>query len=236
MGYVHETDTVGHAKGPESEEVLDALRDDDAVLQHVLSQATALFDARMKPEDELYFIVTTDHGMSTVKTEINPQRLIGADNARGVHIVTSGPVANIFLDGLPAADRDARRAAIMQKLDAEPTVEAYEKADIPARWHYTDPTRVGDIVAVLKQGNSWDGLRNTIRMPAVAGGPLGMHGYDPDEDAEMQGFAVIWRYRHKLGGINLGHVDTVQLEPTVAAILGIHPAPNAIAQPLDGVR
>jgi predicted AlkP superfamily pyrophosphatase or phosphodiesterase len=232
IGYVHEVDTVGHSKGPDSQEVLDALRDDDAVLGHILTQAIALFDARMKPEDELYFVVTTDHGMSTVKTEINPQRLIGADNAKGVHIVTSGPICNIFLNDIPAAERDARRAAIMEKLKAEETVEAYVKADLPVRWHYADPTRVGDIVAVLKQGNSWEGLRNAVRMPAVAGGPLGMHGYAPEEDPEMQGLAVIWRYRHKLGGIDLGKVDTVQLEPTVAAILGIKPATGATAKPL----
>jgi predicted AlkP superfamily pyrophosphatase or phosphodiesterase len=232
IGYMHDVDTVGHAKGPDSKQVLDALLDDDAVLQHALTQATALFDARMKPQDELYFVITTDHGMSTVKTEINAQRLIGADNSHGVHIVTSGPVANIFLNDIPQAQRDARRTAILQTLKAEPAVEAFAKADLPARWHYDDPTRVGDIVAVLKQGNSWEGLRNAVRMPAVQGGPLGMHGYAPEEDPEMQGFAVIWRYRHKLGGIDLGKVDTVQLEPTIAAILGIQPAPGAAAMPL----
>jgi len=52
----------------------------------------------------------------------------------------------------------------------------------------------------------------------------------------MQGFAVIWRYRHKLGGIDLGKVDTVQLEPTIAAILGIQPAAGATAKALALAR
>ena len=60
-----------------------------------------------------------------------------------------------------------------------------------------------------------------------------MHGYDPALDKEMLGFTVLARYGSQAPGRDLGPIDNLRIHPTVAKLLGIQPAPNAKAAPLD---
>ena len=230
IGYTHDTDVAGHKYGPDAPETLDALRGDDAVLTTILGEAEVLFDKRMKPEDELYFIVTTDHGMSTVKSHLNLDRMVGGDNLKNAVVVNSGPISNIYLSNLPVDQRATRVNDILAKLKTEEFVEAYARNDLPTRWHYNDPQRVGDVVVIAKPGYAWGSMRSAATVSNAVSGQRGNHGYDVQEDPEMRGFAVIWRYRHPFGGIDLGQVDTVQIEPTVAKILGIQPAATAVGK------
>ncbi len=59
---------------------------------------------------------------------------------------------------------------------------------------------------------------------SVTNGPLGMHGYPVEDDPEMYGVTLFWRYPQLLGGKDLGEVNWRQLHPTVARLLGIRPA------------
>ena len=116
IGYTHDTDVAGHKFGPDAPETLEALKGDDTVLTTILGEAEVLFEKRMKPEDELYFIVTTDHGMSTVKSHLNLDRLVGGDNLKDAIVVNSGPISNIYLSNVPADQRAARVSDILTKL------------------------------------------------------------------------------------------------------------------------
>ena len=51
----------------------------------------------------------------------------------------------------------------------------------------------------------------------------GMHGYPPADDPDMLGFAAIWRYPTPIGGVDLGTVDALRFNPTVARLLDIPP-------------
>jgi predicted AlkP superfamily pyrophosphatase or phosphodiesterase len=234
MTYVVRLDEVGHKYGPDSQELRQALLRVDDALADFVGQATAWFDRNANASDELYVLITTDHGMTNVRTQVNLERLLGPSYSPDLHLVTSGPVGNIYLNDVPSERRAERREAILAQLRQHPDVlDAYAREELPPRWHYNDPTRTGDIVVSLKDGCTFSTLRAApATRPVDPSGPKGMHGFDIADVPDMAGYAILWRYRHKLGGIDLGRVDSLRLHPTVAKLLGIDPAPNAKAEPI----
>jgi predicted AlkP superfamily pyrophosphatase or phosphodiesterase len=234
MTYVVRLDEVGHKYGPDSEELHYALLRVDDALEDFVRQATAWFERSANASDELYVLITTDHGMTNVRTQVNLERLLGPSYSSDLHLVTSGPVGNIYLNDIPPEHRAAQRDAILRQLRQHRDVlDVYARDDLPPRWHYNDPARTGDIVVSLKDGCTFSTLRAApATRPVDPAGPKGMHGFDIADVPDMAGYAILWRYRHQLGGINLGRVDSLRLHPTVAKLLGVEPAAGATAEPI----
>lgn len=233
MGYASKVDVVGHGSGPESDEVLEELRKTDALIENIVRQVTQRFDQRMTKQDELYVIITTDHGMSPVTTQASAERLLGPTFSPEVTIVTSGSLGFVHLDKLPESERGRRRDAMLERLKQFDFVEVFTREQAREKYGLDDPSRVGDLVLSLKRGLTFTRLRQEVTLPISPRGPLGMHGYDPASNPEMNGFMLIWRYRTPIGGIDLGKVDSLQLHPTVARLLGIAPAEQATAKPIE---
>lgn len=59
-----------------------------------------------------------------------------------------------------------------------------------------------------------------------------MHGYDAAVDPDMFSVAVFWRYPRPIGGLDLGHVHSLRLHATAAAVLGVKPAETACHNPV----
>ena len=87
MGYVIATDKPGHNNGPDSPEILQAMITLDAQLAKFSERAVELWKRQRKtPEDRLFFVFSTDHGMSTVKTLLYSYRVA----LTGIHLLTTG--------------------------------------------------------------------------------------------------------------------------------------------------
>jgi predicted AlkP superfamily pyrophosphatase or phosphodiesterase len=224
MTYLSELDTTGHKVGPDE---LQALQIAAARVQITLAEFQEVvgqyFERHRRPGDELYFVITTDHGMETVHTLVNPERLVG-DPAilKGAQIGGGGPMRFVTL----SADQKPRAPELVAKLRAYPFVSAWEAKDVPAEYHFSDPTRIGDIVVLLSPGYNFHQGRAAATQP-VGGGQKGAHGYDPAVSPAMLGGAVIWKYGAELGGKDLGPIDNTQWHATVAKMLGIQPAEGA---------
>ena len=232
MGYTSKVDTVGHQHGPDSPEVLEELKKTDALIDSALQQITKRFERKMGPNDELYLIITTDHGMSNVTHQASAERMLGPTFSPEVTIVTSGSVAFVHLDKLPADHRDVRRDAMIEQLKKFEFASTYTRAQAGEKYGLDDPTRVGHLIISLDKGYTFSRLRAETVIPVTPRGPLGMHGYPAETNPEMNGFMLVWRLRNKLGGVDLGEVDSLQLHPTVARLLHIDPAPAAKADPI----
>ena len=226
MTYVSALDTVGHKVGPYDSKDQD-LAIAAAQIAVAVSRLEALvihwFNDRRRPGDELYFVVTADHGMEQVHTLVNPERLINDPTVlNGAQIGGGGPMRTVTL----AADQKPRAAELVAKLRTYPFVSAWEAKDVPPAYHFSDPTRIGDLVVLLAPGYNFHQGRAAATQP-VGGGQKGAHGYDPAVCPAMLAGAVIWKMGDSLGGRDLGPIDNTQWHATVAKLLGIQPAKGA---------
>jgi predicted AlkP superfamily pyrophosphatase or phosphodiesterase len=84
MGYMEPVDHAGHSFGPEAPQTADAVRRADAALQQAFDRAYKDFEAKRKsPDDVFYFLMTTDHGMTTVKTLVRLDFILGLTGEGG---------------------------------------------------------------------------------------------------------------------------------------------------------
>jgi predicted AlkP superfamily pyrophosphatase or phosphodiesterase len=241
MGYVHDSDTIGHKQGPNAVETIEAVRNTDKLLRQTVEQVAEVFKQRMKLDrgDALYVLITTDHGMMPITHVVNVFKLIGGpDVPPEVIAYTSGSLANIYLTNVEEGTREKVRDAIVARLNDAAYLKFWLRDELPAKWNYANPTRTGDIVVSLNPGYHFNSKADAAVVPAAEepGGLKGMHGYDPAEAPEMLGFTVLCRVGSDQPGVDLGQVDSLRIHPTVAKLLGIKPADGAKAAPIEPPR
>lgn len=234
MGYIVGPDSPGHRFGPDAPEMTDIIRRVDGDMAWFLNNVVEIFEEKMGPEDKLYVMITTDHGMSQVEQLVNLPVLLDAVFPEGAEFITGGNVASIHLEKLPEEQREAAADAILEAVEAMDFAQAWRREDLPEKWGYQHPKRVGDVVVVLDAGHTFSRQLDRAVYPVEdGGGPFGMHGYDPRGNPEMLGWMGLWRYPKALGGYDLGPVDSLQLHPSVARLFGIEPAAAADAPPIE---
>lgn len=223
MGYVHITDQIGHEAGPNSPKMTGALEALDADLGAFQERAVALWKQTAGPADRLYLLLTTDHGMSEVDHLVHLEKMLGVlPSQPDVNVQTVANLGSVFLLG---GDREKRLAEYTEKLRAWPFVRVYRRENLPAQWGYAHPTRVGDLVAILPKGYTFS--RSSPTPVSEGSTPKGMHGYPVEENPEMEGVTLLWRYPQPIGGQDLGVVRWDQFHPTVAKLLGVKAAAGA---------
>ncbi|HEY2826765.1 MAG TPA: nucleotide pyrophosphatase/phosphodiesterase family protein [Pirellulales bacterium] len=239
MGYAYAIDHAGHGDGPESEKTTEAAHQVDSLLKKVVGEISDIFRQHMHPNqgDALYVLITTDHGMDTIKTLVNLKRLMGRGDVAApdpVRADWAGSLANIYLNNVPGAEREEVKASILENLRKAPYLKCWAREELPENFAYANSTRTGDIVVSLDPGYYF--TRNDIPGPvpveSEARSLKGMHGYDPALDDKMQGLMVLARYGSDQPGKDLGKIDTLRIHPTVAKLLGVQPASGAKEPPL----
>jgi len=228
MGYIAGPDKAGHRYGPDAPELDQALLAADHLLGTFVTRLRLIWEKKMKPGDQLFVVVTTDHGMVRLQKHFNLQRLL-ADLTAGlpIEIVDGGPVADIHLHQIKdETERGAAETEIISRLAPLEFVRTYRRQDLPDRWHYNHPTRTGDLVLVLREGYFFDS-----KAPEILADPTdalqGMHGYPVEESPGMMGAFLLSRHPSPLPAQELERVGWDQLHPTVAKLLGIKPAAAA---------
>ena len=237
MGYIEGTDPTGHKYGPDAPQIAEKIKEVDGELARFLDGAIALFKKKMSENDRLYLVLTTDHGMGNVKTLVNFEKLFDFKPPLEVKLTTSGPLGMIYLEQA-ATTQPQLRAKLLEQLRKREFLRAYAREDVPRQWEFNHPTRTGDIVVMLNQGYTFNKRLPLTTYPVEQGpGPYGMHGFPVDECPDMRGFCVIWKLGSERGR-DLGKISVLQIEPTVAALLGVNPATTAKAEKirLAGVR
>jgi predicted AlkP superfamily pyrophosphatase or phosphodiesterase len=207
--YFEQVDKAGHAFGPNSGQVKDAVALVDTALGDLFKKLNAL-----GIENDLNIIVVSDHGMA----EVFPGHVISLDayvDMSMLRVVSSTTFANIWAE-------PTQVAALFSKLKkAHPHLKVYLKKDIPARYHYRDSPRIGDILCVADEG--W--VISPVKPPAeVALKVRGVHGYD-NETKSMQAFFAARGPRFKRN-FKTGVIENVDIYELMAKILSVTPAPN----------
>jgi predicted AlkP superfamily pyrophosphatase or phosphodiesterase len=235
------TDAVGHAFGPDSREIHDQVLRVDRYLSWFLKRVTDRVG-----KDNVVVVLTADHGVTSyperTRTKIgapayrvNLDSILAATNRDLDRL--GGTVAQprmwlTFDTGMLFLEDNGRFAATGVKTDSvlealaarivrvQGVARVIRPADliradtasdpVARRWLHHLPPDAGVVLTVtLQPGSVWDG-----------GVPIAMHGQPSDDDAHVP--IIFWGRGIKRGSYT-GRMNTVDIAPTLAALLGISP-------------
>ena len=207
--WFHGADHAAHAKGPDAPEVAKALRAQEPALAALVAglERSGAFATTT-------LILVSDHGMDRVRSNVD---LRGALRRAGLRarVFGGGGFASVSLRGGPRAEADAVRIARGLGLDA------WRRAEAPPELRLGNP-RFGAVVVLAPPG-----------VAIGAESPRGAHGYRPEEPAMAALFAAVGRGVPE--GLALDEVRSIDVAPTVLALLGV-PIPAWMeGRPIPGI-
>ncbi|CAH1784004.1 unnamed protein product [Owenia fusiformis] len=206
--YFNEPDKQGHDFGPESNEVIEAVKYMDEIMGKILDKLR-----QNDLLDSTNIILVSDHGMAYTNRSMN------IDLSKYVNISTHiEKIANYgaAMNFIPKAGMEDAVYNILK--DAHPKMTAYKKEDIPEEWHYKNHHRILPMLLVCDEGwqvvpdESW--IRNV----------LGMHGWD-NNLMSMKPFFIARGPNIKEDFV-AEPFKSVDLYPLMTELLGLNPAPN----------
>jgi predicted AlkP superfamily pyrophosphatase or phosphodiesterase len=204
--YFEEPDAAGHAAGPESDLVRQAVERMDATFGQLWEELGA-----RKLRDQLNIVLVSDHGMADVPADhgiaIGPA--LGNDAAE-----IAGGTA--FLSVFPKDGAEARLYARLKKF--HPHLKVFRKSEIPERFHFRDSARISPLFVVADEG--W-AIKKTTGGNAKAGGA---HGYD-NASTQMRGIFLAAGPAFRKG-ITVPAFGNIEVYNLLCRILRLTPSPN----------
>lgn len=200
--YFSDVDSEGHAHGPDSMQVNQAIERVDAAIGLLIN---GLRDAGLWENTTL--VIVSDHGMSHVplgQTIDGASLLQNLPNARWEW---TGPAPALRLGG-------ESQEAVLIALSREPNLQCWPKALAPKRLGPLEHRRVPDIVCLARLGWSLSDRRLSFPIP-------GQHGFDPDHP-EMQGFLIA--HGPAIKPVSMGRVPNREVYLLLCRLLGIEAA------------
>lgn len=211
--YFSDLDDAGHADGPESQAVRDAVARADGYLGRLLAGLE-----RRGLTDRVNIIVVSDHGMAAVSTD----RVVIVDDyisLDDVVISDINPTVGLF----PKPGKEEAVYGALVK--AHPRLRVYRRSETPDAWHYRDHARIPPIIGVMDEG--WQIMRRATREAIREGRATpagGQHGYD-SQLMSMRGVFVAAGPAFRQG-LTVPAFENIHIYNVLARVLGVTPAPN----------
>ncbi len=207
--YLEETNSVGHAHGPDAREMAAAVQLLDGRVGRLLAR---LAEEKVEPN----VVIVSDHGMTNVRSE-NHVPLDKYLDLSNVQIDFDGPVAGLrpirgTVDNLMDQLRDLPQGA-----------QAFRAEDLPARFHLNEPNTRIPPVWILPAEGGWADSR--LKIMAFSLRARGEHGYDP-ELSSMQGTLIVHGPAFRHDGAEVASVENVHLYNLLCAVAHLRPAVN----------
>jgi predicted AlkP superfamily pyrophosphatase or phosphodiesterase len=160
--YVATIDTAGHAFGPDSQQVKDAVLEADRELGK-------LWDYIRQSDLPINLVITSDHGM---QANFRDKVIFLGDKAdlSGFKWGDKGAAVMLYHD-----DETRIQKAYKELKAKENNYKVYLRNEIPAELHLTNPDRVGDILVISEAGYYMTDKTFTPDKPYKIGG--GSHGW-----------------------------------------------------------
>lgn len=200
--YFADVDSMGHAHGPDSPQVNDAVRRVDAAVGEIVRGVRAL-------RAGVNILVVSDHGMSAVDQVID---FTGDADLSGCKAANEAPMTMLYCE-----EPERVRAELLARERAY-TVE--RRGELAAHLEYEGNARIGDLI-VRPKGKSIvyalpPGDAEAAAVPALKG----MHGYDPASNPEMLGILIGAGPAFRPGA-RVEEARTVDLYPLLGKLLGL---------------
>lgn len=207
--YLPEVDKAGHRYGPEAIETQQAIEFVDQSLEKLYSVVEKL-------DLPVYYVFTSDHGMSQVDQE-NPITFPIKVDSEKLDLVTNGTYVSVFVKEKDSIDAFYK----LIKSHQNNQFDVYLKQDIPGHLHFDASHdtygRIGDIVLLAKAPYLFS-----------SGKPIpGAHGYDPYEVESMNATFMMWG--HEIKPKKIQAFENIHIYPLLAKLLGLE-----IEEKIDG--
>ncbi|MCH8537664.1 MAG: ectonucleotide pyrophosphatase/phosphodiesterase [Alkalimonas sp.] len=215
--YFSDVDSAGHAHGPNSRQVRQAMQDIDEEIGYLVAGL-----AELELLDQVDLLITSDHGMA----EVNQAQHIVIDQAFDPELARYVRYSRELVSIFP---KEGQKEIIYQQLKTQlpdEGVRLYRKSELPDRFHFREHRRIAPIQVLAEVDwilvrRSW--LPGMINAPTYRE-PRGSHGYD-NEEPSMQGMLIAhgpsFRQQHAIEELSM--VDLYQVMTT---ILGLEAAPH----------
>ncbi|MCL7713283.1 ectonucleotide pyrophosphatase/phosphodiesterase [Stenotrophomonas mori] len=201
--YFDRVDSMGHAHGPDSPELDQALVEVDQALDQLMRGIDALGLAR-----QVNLVVVSDHGMIAT----GPEKEVFLDDLVDVgRLDFTWTGAYAAFNALPGGEAAAR-----QLLGRHAHMQCLPREQIPARFDYGHHRRVPAYICIGEPG--WQ-ITTRDAMQRKGHRLLGEHGYDnllPEMRAPFIAHGPAFRR-----GVVIPPIDNVDVYPLLARVLGI---------------
>lgn len=214
--YFDAVDHAGHAYGPDSPQVNDALRETDAAMARLVQglRQRSLFG-------KINLIVLADHGMASApeQNSVMIDQLIPLDQ---VQTVSMGILAS-FNPKDSSAKATGEFAAIERQLERpQQHMRCWDKMRVPARLHYGSHPRVPRLLCLANVG--WRITTTDYAASHKGNISIGEHGYD-NADPLMQALFVAHGPAFRVGA-KVAAFPNVDVYPLMTHLLDLPAAAN----------
>ncbi len=212
--YFSDVDDAGHRHTPDSIENREAVLRVDENLKRLIDGLK-----KRKIDKKVNLIITSDHGMATVKPENSIIMDDFYDEETIERILWTGEIVQIF-------PKDGYVNQINENLKSIRNARCWLKSEIPARLHYQKSPRIAPIICSANEGwylTSEERLEERKKR-ADYGKPWGAHGYD-NEYQSMQATFIAHGAAFKKGK-TVEPFENIQIYNLMCKILGLTPAQN----------
>lgn len=206
--YFSFVDSQGHRYGPDSEEVIEAIKQADELVGYLME--------KLESNESINLMIVSDHGM----IEVSPSRKVTLDDyidVNKIEIISYSPALMFNVEGEGEVE-------VFESLKKnEENFKVYLKENIPNRYHLKNNSRVPEVLMVADEGYTI----NTKQFFESRGNDYpsgGAHGFDnanPKMDAIFVAYGPAFKKE-----VKLGRFENINLYEVMAKILNIEPAPN----------
>jgi alkaline phosphatase D len=224
MSWWNGVDRVGHLKGAEHPDVVDALAQQSGHLGTLM----AALDAR-DAWSYTTLLVVSDHGMTPAGEVVPLRERLEAAGLAGATLVAGTSVAHVFLD---SRDERARAEGALRGLEG---VAIYARETLPHGLRFAHPQRTGDLVLLVEPPRTFREPTARQRLGFLGRGfgwTPSLHGYSPGHPDMGAVFYAMGR--GVPAGSRPGRVRMIDVAPTAARLLGIEPPRDAEGSPIPG--
>ncbi|CAB1334704.1 unnamed protein product [Coregonus sp. 'balchen'] len=208
--YYGEPDNVGHAKGPDHPDRKTIIKQIDRTIGY-LREAIQ----RDGLTDNLNVIITSDHGMTTVKKrplvdEIILSKYLNLFNTVYFELLDYGGFGMI-------TPRKGKEQQVYDALMKAPNLTVYKKEDMPENFHLSKNDRIQPIIVIADLGFNL----NSRLIVYVNKGDHGFHMDEMDMKTIFRAFGPDFKKSYLSEPF-----DSVHIYPLMCKLLQIDPAPN----------
>ncbi|XP_029307876.1 ectonucleotide pyrophosphatase/phosphodiesterase family member 7 [Cottoperca gobio] len=208
--YYGEPDRVGHAKGPDHQDRKTIIRQIDRTIGY-LREAIA----RHQLNDSLNVIITSDHGMTTVKKRPQVEELV-LNKYLNLLKLASFEILDYGGFGI-LTPRPGKEQEVFNALSKAPNLTVYKKNELPESFHLAKSERLPPIVVVADLGFNL----NSRLIFYVNKGDHGFHNGEMDMKTIFRAFGPDFKKNFVSEPF-----DSIHIYPLMCKVLQIEPAPH----------